>query len=188
MKTLHYYYNKKKISFYLIICLVFVAGGIFVLNEKIHKIGYNIFTLMMLLSLVFFFPSAVFLFFVLIYRKPVLSVTDKEIIIYHFPSKRISRVPFSEIQSFYLYEYKIRNKTHRQILIQLKKIDNKDIQTKTYRFISRFFGSQVANSKYTIQAENLNINYKELLEELNSRLIKNQETSSHQTISFSHKP
>lgn len=111
------------------------------------------------LGFILFLSSLIFSIVLLLRRKPLLTVTDQQIIIYHMLGKS-SSIDFEDIDSFYVSDTRNRGiKIAEHILIVLKSPEKNDKN-----------GKFPAYSSHMIQADILNVKAKFLLELLNTRL------------------
>jgi len=126
---------------------------------------------MLLFGFIIFVFGIIISILYLIRKKPLLTVTTNEIIIYNILTKQIN-VNFEEIKSFFVVttHYKgIAN--NRQIFIEMKKPTKKYSDSWFYKLLLKL-DIKIANSQYGIHTDFLNINHKKLLEILNKKLKK----------------
>lgn len=169
---LHFYSNKIKAFFLLLVSSLLVFCGIF-----LYKSIFN-FELKPFKSIMLLFGYSIFVFGIiisilyLIRTKPLLTVTTNEIIIYNILTKQIN-INFEEIKSFFVITTSYRGiANNRQICIEMKKPTKKNSDSWFYKLLLKF-DIKIANSQYVIQTNCLNINHKKLLAILNEHLKKN---------------
>ncbi|WP_442784946.1 STM3941 family protein [Chryseobacterium sp. MYb264] len=151
MNEVHFYSNKTKnlLSFITsaIFCTAFIYSYEDLQNKKLTTVIIS-----HLAFLLFTFGSGS-TFLLLIRKKPLLTITNTEIIIYNLLSKTIS-VKFENISNFYIHKSTYRGiKTTESINIVYNR-KNKQ----------KFFGS------HNIQTNTLNVKTEDLLKILNSYL------------------
>ena len=168
---LHFYSNKIKAFFLLLISSLLVFSIIFFYNDFFN------FELKPFKSTMFLFGFIIFVFGIiisilhLIRTKPLLTVTTNEIIIYNVLTKQIN-VYFEDIKSFYVVTTHYRGiANNRQIYIEMKKPTKKYRDSWFYKLLLKF-DIKIANSQYGIHMYFLNINHKKLLDVLNKQLKK----------------
>lgn len=140
---------------------MFGGSAIFVyIFFSLDKDRYSVFgVVMQYLGFILFLFSLIFSIALLLRRKPMLTVTDQQIIIYHMLVKK-SLISFEDIASFYISDNRHRGiKIAEHILIVLKSPE----KTKKNAKIAPYFSQ-------SIQADILNVKAKVLLELLNTRL------------------
>lgn len=171
MKEEHFYSNKLTSFLLLLISLIFIITGI-LFGKKMIDFEENLFKSVIFILGFLLFSFGIFLSFLLLKRKkPLLTITNREIIIHNvlYPSKTIQ---IDNIKSFFIVNTHHRGfKTNRQIFIELKKPKEKYINTWFYKFLNKI-SKPLANSQYSIQTDFLNIKQQKLLELLNKK-IKN---------------
>ena len=170
MKELNFYSNKLTSFLLLIISSILVTGGIFV-SEKILNFEDKPFkTTFLIFGFLLFVLGIILSLLLLFRRKPLLTITDNQIIIHNVIAKS-KIVEIDNINSFFIVNNYHRGiATNRQIFIELKKPYTKYSNTWLYNLIFKM-SKPIANSQYSIQTDFLNIKQKELLEILN-KLIK----------------
>ncbi|MBL1223079.1 hypothetical protein JET18_19705 [Chryseobacterium sp. L7] len=155
MKELHFYSSKMTSVILFVISAVFVylffsldQDRYSVFMVVMHNLGFALFSLGLIYSIVLLFR-----------RKPLLTITDHQIIIYHMFAKPVS-VGFGDIVSFYVSDTRHRGiKTTEHIFIVLKSA-----------YQNRKGGKSSPFNQQSIQVDILNVKAKVLLELLNSRL------------------
>lgn len=166
MKELNFYSNKVTSAFLLIVSALFVVGVIFIW-EKILNFEENPFkSAMLFLGFLLFVFGIILSLLLLFRRKPLLTITNNQIIIYNViaPKKVIN---IDNIKSFFIVNNYYRGiATNKQIFIELKVPDTKYSSSSIYKLILKF-SKPIANSQYSIQTNFLNIKQNKLLEILN---------------------
>ncbi|MDQ1163129.1 hypothetical protein QE422_003497 [Chryseobacterium sp. SORGH_AS 447] len=160
MNEIHFFSNKLKSTFLLILSSVFV----YLFIHFYEKVTYNSLFVIMISHFGFLLFSFGIIYSVLLLcrRKPLLTINNVEIIIFD-PLIKPTYVPFKNIASFYITSNSYRGiKTSEQINIVMKK--NK-LTAGTF--------SPFENVKYAIQTNLLNIKTKKLIVILNSYLKNN---------------
>ena len=169
LKELNYYSNKITSSLLFIISLIFVIGGIF-LRDKMFDFGEKPFkSSILILGLLLFSFSIILSLLLLIRKKPLLTITDKQIIIHNAlaPTKTVE---INNIESFFIVNNNFRGiESNRQIFIELKKPTERYTNMWFYKLLSKI-SKPIANSQYSIQTDFLNVKQKVLLEILNRKL------------------
>lgn len=154
MKETHFY-SSKIVSFVMFVfSAIFTCGFIFMDIDR-----YSLFKIIMLkLGFVLFLFGLIYSLILLFRRKPLLTITDRQIIIYNMFRKQ-TIVDFEDIKSFYISNSAYRGiKTTESICIVLKPDKNK----KSSKF--SFYFHQA------IQVDILNVKTKVLLRILNTKL------------------
>ncbi len=139
---------------------MFVFSALFTYNFIFMDMGrYSLFKVIMFnLGFVLFLFGLIYSLILLIRRKPLLTITDKQIIIYGVLEKR-TLVDFKDIKSFYISNTTHRGiKTTESIFIVLKPDENKKSDKLSFYF------------HQAIKVDILNVKTRVLLELLNSRL------------------
>ncbi len=171
MKEEHFYPNKLTSFLLFLISSIFVIAGI-VLGEKMIDFEEKLFkSVIFIFSFLLFSFGIVLSFLLLTRRKPLLTITNSQIIIHNVltPSKTIQ---IDNIKSFFIVNTHHRGiKTNRQIFIELNKPTEKYTKTWFYIFLNKI-SKPIANCQYSIQTDFLNIKQEKLLELLNKK-IKN---------------
>lgn len=171
MKEEHFYSNKLTSFLLLLISSIFVIAGI-LLGEKMIDFEEKLFkSVIFIFSFLLFSFGIVLSFLLLTRKKPLLTITNSQIIIHKVltPSKTIQ---IDNIKSFLIVNTHHRGiKTNRQIFIELKRPTEKYTKTWFYKFLNKI-SKPIANSQYSIQTDFLNIKQQKLLELLNKK-IKN---------------
>lgn len=167
-KELHFYSNKLKAFFLLIISFATIVCA-FVIWEVIIDFSDNAFKSSILLLVVILSFFGVVMSVVLLFRsKPLLSINNSEIIIYDIFRKPIF-LDLKEIKSFALFELRSRYSTNKEILIELKNSSRKTKSSLYYRFLKRF-SLKIANTRYSIKIQFIKASSNELIEILNQKL------------------
>ncbi|HLV51374.1 MAG TPA: STM3941 family protein [Flavobacterium sp.] len=166
MRELNFYSNKFTSALLLIISSLFVIG-VFFTREKILNFEENPFkSTMLFLGFLLFVFSIILSLLLLFRKKPLLTITNTQIIIYNVLAKK-KVIDISNVESFFIVNNYHRGiATNRQIYIELKVPGVKYSSSWIYKFIAKFSKS-IANSQYSIQTDFLNIKQKKLLEILN---------------------
>lgn len=158
MKEIHFYSNKIKSLFLLIVSI----GFCLLLSQFYRKLGNDGLGKIILFYLGFtiFIFSSILSILLLLRTKPLLTITDAEVIIHNLLRKSVS-VKFEEISKFLVSDTRYRGiKTTEHIYIVMKY--SKKEPSKVF---SGYF-----NVEHMIQTDNLNIKTNKLLEILNKKL------------------
>lgn len=171
MKEEHFYSNKLTSFLLLLISSIFVISGI-LLSEKNINFEENLFKSVIFIFAFLFFSFGIVLAFLLLKRKkPLLTITNSEIIIHNVLSQS-KTIQIDNIKSFYIFNTQYRGiKSNRQIFIELNKPTEKYTKSWFYNFLNKI-SKTIDNSQYSIQTDFLNIKQQKLLELLNKK-IKN---------------
>lgn len=149
----HHFYSSKMTSFILLVISAVFVYLYFSLDQDrysvfmvvIYNLGFVLFSLGLIYSIVLLFR-----------RKPLLTITDHQIIIYHMFAKPVS-VGFGDIVSFYVSDTRHRGiKTTEHIFIVLKSADQE--------------GKSSPFNQQSIQVDILNVKTKVLLDLLQTKL------------------
>ena len=171
MKEEHFYSNKLTSFLLLLISSIFVIAGI-LLGEKMVDFEEKLFkSVILIFSFLLFSFGIVLSFLMLTRKKPLLTITNSQIIIHNVltPSKTVQ---IDNIKSFFIVNTHHRGiKTNRQIFIELNKPTEKYTKTWYHKFLNKI-SKPIANSQYSIQTDFLNIRQQKLFELLNKK-IKN---------------
>ncbi|MGO4709306.1 STM3941 family protein [Chryseobacterium sp. 2TAF14] len=133
-------------------------------NKKIFSV------IISYLAFILFTFGWIFALFLLFRRKPLLTITDDQIIIYNILTKS-KIINFKDISSFYVSTNSFRGiKTTEQINIILKTSAKKSPSIHKKNKISWLFLS----IEESIQTDILNVRTKDLLKILNHRISKNK--------------
>lgn len=158
MNEIHFYSNKIKSLFLLIVSI----GFCLLLSQFYRKLGNEGLGKIILFYLGFtiFIFSSILSILLLLRTKPLLTITDAEIIIHNILRKSVS-VKFEEISKFFISNNTFRGiKTTEYIHIVLKYPEN--ASHKKFPIYS--------NAQNVIQSDILNIKTNKLLEILNKKL------------------
>jgi energy-coupling factor transporter transmembrane protein EcfT len=168
---LHFYSNRLKAFFLLLISSLLVFSGIF-FYKNIFDFELKPFkSIMLLFGFIIFVFGIIISVLHLIRTKPLLTVTTNEIIIYNVLAKPIN-INFEEIKSFFVVTTHYRGiANNRQIYIEMKKPTKKYSDSWFYKLLLKL-DIKIANSQYGIQTNFLNINHKKLIVILNKQLKK----------------
>ena len=171
MKELNFYSNKLSSFLLLLISSAFVIAGLIFGNELINFEEQPFGSIILIFSFLLFLFAIILSILLLIRKKPLLTITNSQIIIYNvLTSSKI--VDINNIKSFFLVNNYSRGiKTNRQIFIEMKKPTEKYLNMWLYKFLGRL-SKPIANSQYSIQTDFLDIKQERLLEILNGK-IKN---------------
>lgn len=165
---LHFYSNKLKAFFLLIISFAVIVCA-FVTWEVIIDFSDNALESSILLLVIILSFFGVVISFILLFRsKPLLSINNRQIIIYDIFRKPIF-LELKEIKSFELFELRSRYSINREILIELKKPSKKAQSSFYYRLLKRF-SVKIANTRYSIKIQFIKVNRNELMDILNRKL------------------
>ena len=171
MKELNFYSKKSSSFLLLVISSLFVIAGIFLEDKMIIFQEKPFRTIILILSFLLFAFGIILSILLLTRRKPLLTITDNQIII-HSVLTSSKTVEIKNVKSFFIVNtYNRGFATNRQIFIELYKPTENYTNTWLYKFISKI-SKPVANSQYSIQTDFINIKQQELLKILNNR-IKN---------------
>jgi hypothetical protein len=171
LKELNFYSNKLTSSLLFIISTITLIGGVFVRDKIINFEDTPFKSTFLILGLIFFTFIIILSLLLLFRRKPLLTITDNQIIIYNVLAKT-KLVDISNIESFFIVNnYHGGIGSNRQIFIEMKKPDIKYSNSWLYKLLLKF-SKPVANSQYSIQTDFLNIKQKKLLKILNNLIKK----------------
>jgi hypothetical protein len=165
---LHFYSNKRKAFLLLTISTTFLVCGFLFWKQIIDFSNHPIKSSIFLLGLFLFTFGVIMAVILLIRRKPMLSLDDSQIIIYDIFRKPIF-LNFTEIKSFELFELRSQYSTNREILIELKN-PTKKIQTSLYYKLMKRISLKIANTRYSIRPQFINVDRNKLMEILNLKL------------------
>lgn len=175
MKEENFYSNKLTSFLLLLISSIFIILGIF-LGKKLIDFEENLFkSIILIFSFLLFLFGFVLSLLLLTRKKPLLTITNTQIIIHSalYSSKTIQ---IDNIKSFFIVNNHYRGiKTNRQIFIELHKPTENYTKTWFYRFLNKV-SKPIANSQYSIQTDFLNIKQQKLLELLNKKIKKRRIT------------
>ena len=171
MKELNFYTNKLSSFLLFLISSIFVIGTIFLCDKMIDFEENPFKSVILILGFLLFTFGLVLSILLLTRRKPLLTITDNQIII-HSVLTSSKTIEIENIKSFFIVNNYHRGiKTNRQIFIELKKPTENYTNMWFYKFLSKI-SKPLANSQYSIQTDFLNIKQQKLLEILNGK-IKN---------------
>lgn len=172
---LHFYSNKIKAFFLLLVSSLLVFSVIF-FYKKMFDFELKPFKSITLLFGFFIFVFGIIISVLYLIRtKPLLTVTTNEIIIYNILLTKQINVNFEEIKSFFVITTSYKGiANNRQICIELKKPTKKYSDSWFYKLQLKF-STKIANSQYVIQTNFINTNHIRLLTILNEYLKKHQQ-------------
>ena len=167
-----FYSNIEKASLMLIGSSIFTFGCILVFNENIN-FKLNLFKgIMFFLGIILFGFGVIVSFLLLIRKKPMITLTENELIIFNVIRKE-KIVKFKDIKSFFIVNTYHRGfVSSRHIFVEMKKPSEK-YSNSWYYNIYKIFGVEMVNSEYSLQTTFIDINHKELLKILNKKLKQN---------------
>lgn len=149
MIEVHFYSNKIKSLLQLVIACAFIF--IF-FNKNLGNAGLGT-IIMFYLGFLLFSVMAVYSILLLFWTKPLLTITDRQVIIYHLLRKP-KTINFEDILSFYISNTTFQGiKTSESIYITIK-------------------GDPCGKKGNIINTDLLNVKTSALLEELNCRRVK----------------
>jgi len=148
---------------------LFVFGIIFLFND-IFNFETNLFEgIVMLLGFILFLFGFIFSFWQLLRTKPLLTISESKIIIYSIFKEPVI-LKFQEIESFFTTSQYTRGfPSNRQICIIMKGAAPSKRKFWTYKLLKKI-DEDIANSKYAIQTDILNVNHNKLIEILHNRI------------------
>lgn len=163
MKEQHFYSNKIKSIILLVISSVFTIG-----LSQLNFGDENLFVIVMLsLGITLFSFGILYSILLLVRSEPLLTVTDKQIIIYNVLRKP-TFIRFDDVALFFISDIRHYGiKTSEYIYVIMKKPkENMNIVDK----VALTVFPQFKGVRYSIQTDMLNVKAKVLLELLNSRI------------------
>jgi hypothetical protein len=171
LKELNFYSNKSTSFLLLIISSTFVIIGIF-WSENLINFEETPFESLFVISGYLLFLFGIFLSILLLTRKkPLLTITDNQIIIYSVLTAS-KTIQIENVKSFFIVNNRYRGiNSNRQIFIELKEPTQKYSKTQFYKFLNKI-SPRFANSQYSIQTDFLNIKQQKLLEILDKKIKK----------------
>ncbi|MBB4807725.1 hypothetical protein HNP38_003041 [Chryseobacterium defluvii] len=165
MKEVHFYSNKIKSSILLVISGLFTFSFVYFYDGLKHKNMFNVIVLH--LAFLLFLFGVVYCLLLLLRRKPLLTITPTQIIIYNV-LKKADYVNFEDISGFF-----VTNTTHRGIKttehINIVMKNPKQIKTSLSKTLLKFF-PQFSHVRYSIQTDILNVKTSSLLILLKKKL------------------
>lgn len=171
LKELNFYTNKLSSFLLLFISSTFVVGGIFLSDKMVDFEEKPFKSVILILGFLLFTFGIVLSILLLTRKKPLLTITDKQIII-HSVLTSSKTIEINNVKTFFIVNNYHRGiKTNRQIFIELKKPTENYTNMWFYKFHSKI-SKPLANSQYSIQTNFLNIKQQKLLKILNEK-IKN---------------
>lgn len=167
MKAVHFYSSKIMGIMMLGISLIFIL-----LFEKYDLGNKNMGTVIIFnLGFVFFLFCGIYSLLLLLRRKPMLSITDRQIIIYNFIRKP-KVINLEEVSSFYKSTQKHRGIKSAEFVHIVMKAPPKNKHSFRKESLKLFPNNEV------IHTDILNVKTKTLLELLNNRLISFNNTKA----------
>lgn len=159
------YSNKQKALFLFLICFAFLFSSI-IYSQKIKMFLSNTFAYVFIHLIMI---AGLYLSLVLLFRrKPLLTITDTELIIYN-PLYKTKKIRLEDVKSFQLFEVRLNFSRSSEILIELNR--ETEVADENFYFkILRKISSRLANTKYSIKPYFLKVNKNNLLNILNKRL------------------
>ncbi|MCS4305669.1 STM3941 family protein [Chryseobacterium sp. BIGb0232] len=163
MKERHFYSSKIKSLILLIISCVFTFGLSYTdfKDENIFIIG------ILSLGIALFSFGILYSILLLVRTEPLLTVTDKQIIVYNVLRKP-TFIKFDEVTLFFIVDmrhYGIKTSSYICVIMNQPK-KNPNVLDK----VSTTVFPQLKGIRYSIQTDILNVKAKVLLELLNSRI------------------
>lgn len=165
---IHFYSNKLKALLLLIISSTFIFCGFIFWDILLDFSNHPFQSLMIILGMSLFVFGIVMAVILLLRVKPLLSVNDKQIIIYDI-FRKPTALNLNEIKSFELFEIRTLYSTNREILIELKNPSTK-IRSSLYYKLMNQFSQKIANTKYSIRPQFIKANHNDLVKILNQKL------------------
>ncbi|RXM49699.1 MULTISPECIES: STM3941 family protein [unclassified Chryseobacterium] len=163
MKEQHFYSNKIKSIILLVISSVFTIG-----LSQLNFGDENLFVIVMLsLGITLFSFGILYSILLLVRSEPLLTVTDKQIIIYNVLRKP-TFIRFDDVALFFISDtrhYGIKTSEYIYVIMKKPK-ENMNIVDK----VALTVFPQFKGVRYSIQTDMLNVKAKVLLELLNSRI------------------
>ncbi|WP_336965593.1 STM3941 family protein [Chryseobacterium contaminans] len=163
MKEHHFYSSKIKSLILLIISCVFTFG-----ISYIDFKDENLFIIVMLcLGITLFSFGILYSILLLVRTEPLLTVTDKQIIVYNVLRKP-TFIRFDEVALFFIVDmrhYGIKTSSYICVIMKQPK-ENTNVIDK----VSSTVFPHLKGIRYSIQTDMLNVKAKVLLELLNSRI------------------
>jgi hypothetical protein len=171
LKELNYYSNKGTSFLLFLLSAIFIVAGIFFHDDIINFEQKPFKSSILVMGFLLFAFGIVLSLLLLARKKPLLTITNNQIIINSvLTSAKV--VEINNIKSFFIVNtYNRGIATNRQIFIELKKPTEAYRNMWFYKFLFKI-NKPMANSQYSIQTDFLNIKQQKLLEILNQK-IKN---------------
>jgi hypothetical protein len=163
MKEQYFYSNKIKSIILLVISSVFTIG-----LSQLNFGDENLFVIVMLsLGITLFSFGILYSILLLVRSEPLLTITDKQIIVYNVVRKP-TFIQFDDVALFFISDIRHYGiKTSEYIYVIMKKPkENMNIVDK----VALTVFPQFKGVRYSIQTDMLNVKAKVLLELLNSRI------------------
>ncbi|WET49071.1 hypothetical protein PYS58_21330 [Chryseobacterium indologenes] len=163
MKEHHFYSNKIKSIILLVISSVFTIG-----LSQLNLEDESLFVIVMLsLGITLFSFGILYSILLLVRTEPLLTVTDKQIIVYNVVRKP-TFIRFDDVALFFISDMRHYGiKTSEYIYVIMKKPkENMNVVDKVALTVFPHF----KGIRYSIQTDMLNVKAKVLLELLNSRI------------------
>ena len=161
MDDIKVYGSVRKTLMTLLGCLVFVAMGVICLLEGVHFVAW--------LCIAFFGAGALLMLFVLLRNrisgKPVLSVTDRSVIMHGIKDFEIS---FADVDSFSLT--KVMGENWVAVKFRLQAEERKMADAGIVGKAARKLNTEVAGAPEAIPADGLSISARQLCDLLSERL------------------
>lgn len=167
-----YYPNIEKASLFLIGSVIFTFGSVLVFKDFLNY-NQNIFKgILIFLGTILFALGGIHSLFLLVRKKPLITLTENELIIFNVIKKE-KIIKFKDIKSFFIVNtYNKGFVSSRHIFIEMKKPTEKYSNSWYYKLYKKF-GVEIANSEYSIQTTFIDVNHKELSKILNKKLKEN---------------
>ncbi|PKF74802.1 STM3941 family protein [Chryseobacterium sp. PMSZPI] len=163
MKEHHFYSSKIKSIILLIISSAFTIG-----LSQLNFGDENLFVMVMLsLGISLFSFGILYSILLLVRTEPLLTVTDKQIIVYNVLRKP-TFIRFDDVALFFISDmrhYGIKTSEYIYVIMKKPKENENIIDKVTLTIFPQFKGI-----RYSIQTDMLNVKAKVLLELLNSRI------------------
>lgn len=163
MKEHHFYSNKIKSIILLVISSVFTIG-----LSQLNFRDESLFVIVMLsLGITLFSFGILYSILLLVRTEPLLTVTDKQIIVYNVLRKP-TLIRFDDVALFFIFDmrhYGIKTSEYIYVIMKKPKENENVIDKVALTVFPQFKGI-----RYSIQTDMLNVKAKVLLELLNSRI------------------
>lgn len=167
-----YFPNIEKASLFLIGSFIFTLGSVLLFKDFLNY-NQNIFKgILTFLGIILFALGGIHSVLLLARKKPLITLTDNELIIFNVIRKE-KIIKFKDIKSFFFVNtYHKGFVSSRYIFVEMKKPTEKHSNSWYYK-IYKMFGVEIANSEYSIQTTFIDVNHKEFLKILNKKLKEN---------------